>query len=762
MKFTIYTADCREDETNTLYPNRRVISSAEELKDAVSHDHVCALYRGYHRSNDNYLESDCIPMDNDNDHSEDPADWICPEDYSDLLPGISLAVVPSRSDMKEKDGKSARPRHHVFFPVDVISDAEEYAAVKRGIKEAFPFFDEGAMDAARFLFGSKAETITWNEGEKTIDQVTQPVYEEEEKTENGMTGGIIPMGERNNTLSRFAGRVLKKFGDTDYAHQVFLLEADKCEEALSDRELKMIWRSALGFYRKKVVNSPGYVPPEEYNEEFGKPGCLMPGDYSDIGEAKVLAREYSDELLYTAATDYLRYDGRVWNESKQKAIGAMEEFLDLQLADARLLCAVRKQVLLDAGADKEAVESRAKKDIKAFSDEQMKLFLEYAKALDYLSFVLKRRDMKYVLSTLQAAKPMLEIDVTELDADPNLLNTPAGTLDLRKGAGSTRAHDPKDRITKITEVSPSEDGKEYWEDQIRKTFLDNKETMEYVQIALGEALFGKVENEHMTIAYGSGRNGKSTVINSCADVLGTYSGVISADVLTSGVRRNVKPEIAEIKGKRLLIAGELEEGMRLSTSIVKQLCSTDPIKGEKKYKDPFDFIPSHSLILYTNHLPKVGAMDEGIWRRLVVIPFNARFEGKSDIKNYTSFLKEHAGGYILTWLIEGAKKAFDSDFRNSVPPEVEEAIGRYRQNNDWFSHFLEECCETGEGLTEKSGEFYEAYRAFCARSGDYARSTSEFYGEAESRGLERVRKKDGRFIIGARLLSEFEMEPFRS
>ena len=140
------------------------------------------------------------------------------------------------------------------------------------------------------------------------------------------------------------------------------------------------------------------------------------------------------------------------------------------------------------------------------------------------------------------------------------------------------------------------------------------------------------------ISYGAGSNGKSTFWNSIAGALGSYSGNISADTLTVGCKRNVKPELAEAKGKRLLIAAELEEGMRLNTSTVKQLCSTDEIFAEKKYKDPFSFKPSHTLVLYTNHLPKVGAMDDGIWRRLIVIPFNAKIEGKSDVKNYSEHL----------------------------------------------------------------------------------------------------------------------------
>lgn len=93
------------------------------------------------------------------------------------------------------------------------------------------------------------------------------------------------------------------------------------------------------------------------------------------------------------------------------------------------------------------------------------------------------------------------------------------------------------------------------------------------------------------------------------------------------------------------------------TSIVKQLCSTDEVTAEKKYKDPFKYVPTHTLVLYTNHLPRVGANDDGIWRRLIVIPFNAKITGDSDRKNYADFLYENAGGDVLSWIIEGAEKA---------------------------------------------------------------------------------------------------------
>ena len=240
-----------------------------------------------------------------------------------------------------------------------------------------------------------------------------------------------------------------------------------------------------------------------------------------------------------------------------------------------------------------------------------------------------------------------------------------------------------------------------------------------------------------------------------ARVLGGYAGNVSADTLTVGCRRNVKPEMAELKGVRLALAKELEEGMRLNTSVVKQLTSTDDIYGEKKFCKPASFTPSHTLVLYTNHLPKVGATDEGTWRRLIVIPFNAVFEGGSDVKNYADYLFENAGPAVLSWIIEGAKRIIAKDFHLKNPKVVQDAIDDYRGQNDWMSDFLEECCEVGPTFMEKSGELYQEYRAYCLRMGEYTRSTTDFYGALAQRDFERKRMTSGVVVKGLRIKSEF-------
>jgi len=739
MNMTFYRSNGRGNAKNCIYPKKCVVDNEDDCLEVMAFDHVCGKFADFRRGGENFLSSDVEVMDCDNDHSDDPADWIYPSDLERLIgKDVAFFAVPSRNNGKSKDGKAARPRFHVYFPHDPITDSETCAALKRAIQQKFPFFDSHALDAARFIFGNPTEEILWHEGEITIDCIVKP----QEKS--------IPQGQRNSTMSHFAGRVVKRYGATEKAHQIFMEEADKCDPPLPDEELASIWQSACRF-AEKVQSQEGYVSPEDYNGEFCRES-LKPADYSDIGQAKVLAKEYGVELRYTAATDYIRFCGEYWIESKQQAVGAAEEFLDLQLADAKDDVRRAKQALLDVGVAEDDIMSGGKALEKKISGDQTEAYLSYLSALAYQAFVMKRRDMKYVVSALQAAKPMLEISVSDLDRDGFLLNTPDGTYYLPDGLEGRRDHSPEDYITKITAAGPGDQGKELWLDALDKIFCKDKSLIDYVQQIVGMAAVGRVYMEAMIIAYGEGSNGKSTFWNTIARVLGTYSGNMSADALTVGCKRNVKPELAEVKGKRLIIAAELEEGMRLNTSVIKQLCSTDEIFAEKKYKDPFSFTPSHTLVLYTNHLPKVGAMDSGIWRRLIVIPFNAKITGGNDQKNYADYLVENAAPFVMAWIIEGAEKAIGQNFHIPAPACVKEAISKYKSDNDWLAHFLNDCCERGDGYEVGSGKFYSEYRAYCARVGDFTRSTTEFYNAVEQAGFKRVKKKHSMWILGLRQL----------
>lgn len=750
MKFTLYHSDYLETPANCMYPHAVAVTDKDSLLKAVTRDYVCAEYKGSYRNNDNFLCSDCLPVDCDNDHSDDPEEWVYPSDVAAAFPGVGFAVHYSRNHMKEKGGKAARPKFHVFFAIDRITDAGQYSDMKKLVNAIFPYFDTKALDAARFFFGTRKPQV-----EIFDEPMTLTTFLSDEFDANMDTGSygdiVIPEGSRNATLSHYAGRILKRYGNTEEAHAYFAEIAARCDPPLEQHELDSIWRSAQRFF-EKVSSQEGYIPPEQYNQDLQ----LKPSDYSDVGQAMVLAREYEDRLCYTPSTDFLVYNGSFWEESKPKAQAIAQELTARQLEEADTEIKKATDEMMKDGAWELLASMGPKKAAAIFNSAQARSFQKYENATTYRNYAIKRRDSKYITAALKETHPMVEIDQRQLDADEFMLNTPSATYDLRIGLASARGHAAADLITKQTSVDPSDGDVSLWLDALELFFCGDRDLIRYVQEIAGLSAIGKVCVEGLIIAYGEGRNGKSTFWNTLARVLGTYSGNMSADTLTVGCKRNVKPELAEVKGKRLIIAAELEEGMRLNTSNVKQLCSTDEIYAEKKYKDPFSFVPSHTLVLYTNHLPKVGAIDAGTWRRLIVIPFNAKIEGSSDIKNYADYLYEKAGGAILKWIMDGAKRVIERKYDIVKPAVVEEAIRKYKENNDWLTHFLDDCCELGIEFSEKSGDVYNAYRSYCLQVGEYVRSTTDFYVALESAGgFDRRRTSKANVIVGLKLKSDF-------
>lgn len=605
------------------------------------------------------------------------------------------------------------------------------------------------LDAARFFFGTAAADVALYPGRMNLTEFLNEDLFDEYLPQGNFGTSVIPEGSRNATMSRFAGRVIKKYGDTEKAYQTFLEEAAKCVPPLDNAELSTIWHSAQRFYTK-LSQQDGYVAPDVYND----PSCYKPDDYSDVGQAEVLGKYFSRELRYSPATHFIRYSDHYWQESEPGAQSVAHELTRRQLKEAGndLMEALTK--LKNTGAQTILDSTSKTKAEQLMNDQQMEAYQDFLAAKAYQAFAIKRRDSKNITSTLKESHPILEISPRDLDADPFALCTPEATFDLRKGMAGAREHSPEDFITKITSVSPSQKGQQIWLDCLDLIFQGDQSLIDYVQMICGLAAIGKVYVEALIIAYGDGRNGKSTFWNAVSRVLGLYSGNISADTLTVGCHRNIKPEMAEVKGKRLLIVAEMQEGSRLNDSTVKQLCSTDDVFAEKKYKDPFSFKPCHTLVLYTNHLPRVSASDDGIWRRLIVIPFSAKITGKSDIKNYGEYLFDNAGESILAWVIEGAKKVIELDYQIPVPECVKKAIDEYRSQNDWFGHFLADKCEVDASYKESSSALYQAYRNYSMDCNEYIRSTADFYFALEKAGFERIKIHNKRYFKGLRLRAD--------
>lgn len=748
--FTLHTADVTGRQTNSLYPNRHQITNDSDLAVAARFDHVAATYKNNHRSNENFLASDCVVMDIDNDHTENPEEWITPDSLSELMAGVAFMTATSRNHMKIKGTESARPRFHVYYPITQISDASEYAGFKKRLAARFSFFDANALDAGRFIYGNPACKVTVFEGERLLDEWLTVADEQDMFAVFDASTQAIGEGSRNATLSRFAGRVLIRYGNTNQARDLFDRKAALCNPPLPATELALIWDSACKF-AAKVAAQPDYVPPEVYKQLTS----LRPEDFTDVGQATVLAGEYADRICYSPATAWMAYDRGVWEENEPKVQHVVQELTARQIVQAQKELETATQQANQLGVTAMLVAMSKAKALAVFTPEQARVYQQMQAVQEWLKFIYKCRSDRTILAVMRQARPLALINPQVLDGDPYLLNTPSATYDLRDT--SRHEHNPGDMLTKQTALDPSDEGMQIWLDSLAVTFGGDKELIGYVQRVCGLAAIGKVLIEALIIAYGDGNNGKSTFWNTIARVLGTYAETISSEVLIAGKKNNAKHEMAETRARRLLIAGENDEGVRLSTSSTKQLASTDKIAAEKKYKDPFSFTPSHTLVLYTNHLPRVGAMDTGIWRRLIVIPFEQTITPSVDIKNYADHLYEKAGGAVLAWIMEGARLIHAENYRLTPPQQVVAASEAYRAANDWFAHFLEECCQVGQGLSEQSKDLYDAYRSWAMGRGEYVRSTGDFYAAVEKAGYRRRRTARARFVDGLALISEFAL-----
>lgn len=738
MEFTLSRAACSGDPRNTGYPIRESVTSCEQLVNAIAYDHMCGSFKGGKRAKESFLSTNVIVMDCDNEGSDDPKAWVGLNDLDELF-GFDTAfvAVSSKSHMKPKGKKSARPRFHVYFPVEEIDSADECAAFKQKIQKEYPFFDKGALDAARFIYGHKGGEVLWHDGNLGIDQVANQVE--------------ITEGNRNTAMSRFAARLLIRLGDCDEAYEGFCQRAKQCKPPLDEDELLAVWGSARKFYAK-VSKLPGYVPPEVFEEQALYPH--QPKRKTDVGEAIVLAKFAEKRMRYSPATKFLVYEDGVWKESDELAHQVMHDLTEAQIADVQ-------EDLLKARAEFEnrnlAAKFTTRKALRkgeSLSDTEAELIKRLEECESYYNLAVYYQESKHLKGALEEVKPKILISVNDLDANPYLLNTPMGTLDLK--TAELKAHDPMDYITKMTDFHPSMKGMNVWNEALQTFFCGDQELIDYVQQVMGQVLIGCVKEEKLYIFYGDGRNGKSTFTNTCARVLGNYAGAISASVLTQNAKGNVMAQLAEVKGLRLLVASELESNQQLSASTAKTLSSTDSVYAEKKFKAPFKFKPTHSLILHTNHLPNVTDYDTGIWRRLTVIPFEAVIEGNGDIKDYTSYLVENAGEAVLQWMIDGARIVIANQEKIILPKRVLEATNAYKQESDWISDFIEECCVVKSDVRVKALKLYEEYRRYCDSHLEKPRNRKTFKDAIIAKGFKHKKLTQGYVYGGICIRSEFE------
>lgn len=374
-----------------------------------------------------------------------------------------------------------------------------------------------------------------------------------------------------------------------------------------------------------------------------------------------------------------------------------------------------------------------------------------------LAVGVKRKEAEY----LEAAKTIAAIErlartdrrvavsIAEMDADPWLLGTPAGTVDLR--SGDLRAARREDLITKLTAAAPGSE-KPKWANFLGRVTREKPGLAEFLQRYFGHALCGLIRDHRLLFVYGPGANGKSVLLNTIARAFGDYARPLPIEALLDQRTQEHPTAIAGLVGARLVTASEVERGRRWSSVRLKGLTGGDRLTARLMRQDYFDFIPTFKICISGNAIPSLGYIDEAVRRRLLIVPMDWVIPEEERNPYLLEELEPELGG-VLQWLIEGCRD-WDADGLKT-PDVVKTSSAAYFASEDNVGLWIEECCLTGAGIGGNAGELFMSWKLWAERTGERAGSAKAFGQILRQRdGIKPGRRASGRYYDGIDVSAE--------
>jgi putative DNA primase/helicase len=323
-----------------------------------------------------------------------------------------------------------------------------------------------------------------------------------------------------------------------------------------------------------------------------------------------------------------------------------------------------------------------------------------------------------VENMLNSAKPYLAIRADQLDQNPMFLNVLNGMIDL--GTGTLLAHDPNLLITRLINVNYEPHAKfTEWEKFLNLVTGGDQDLQSFLQLAVGYSLTGRTDEHCLFVLYGTGSNGKTTFTETLRLLLGDYAKRVNVETLMQswGSTQAATPEIANMAGARFVLSSEIPENRKLNESLVKDLTGGDAITARKLFANPFTYTPSHKLWIFGNHKPRITGTDEGIWRRIQVVPFSVTIP-KEKRRKMSDVLQVYQGERqgILAWAVAGCVLWQVGGL--TTPDTVQAATEEYRNEQDLVQQFLDENCEMHVDYSVDKDELYKSWKDWCEAAGE--------------------------------------------
>lgn len=337
-----------------------------------------------------------------------------------------------------------------------------------------------------------------------------------------------------------------------------------------------------------------------------------------------------------------------------------------------------------------------------------------------------------VQAALWCAQPALAATVGQFDKNTWILPVLNGTIDLR--SGELYPHNREHYCTKLSPVYLTNGADcPIWKKFLARVIPDI-EVRDFIQRFAGYSLTGDVSEQVLAFLYGGGRNGKSVFLEVLAALFGEYHQAAHIQTLSVKGNAGVPNDVAKLAGARLVTVSEVPEGARMNESLIKDLSGGDTITARFLRQEFFQFVPQFKLWIRGNHKPQIRGTDNGIWRRLMLIPFTEHIRDDEVDSNLKEKLLGELPG-ILTWAVEGCLHWQKCGLK--APQAVAAAVSEYRAESDTLGQFITECCVTYPGARATAADLYARYREWCAASGHFP-GTSTWFGRAlGERGFEK-------------------------
>jgi putative DNA primase/helicase len=432
---------------------------------------------------------------------------------------------------------------------------------------------------------------------------------------------------------------------------------------------------------------------------------------SDIANAKRLTALHGADLKFTTERGWYCWDGRRWaSDEKQVELQARAKHTALAIFDE-----VKSAVDRDARY-KHARRSQSKGAIEA-------------------------------MMWLARSEPGIPACLTDFDANGWLLNVNNGTLDVR--TGQLRPHSRGDLISNLVDIEFNPKAEcELWDAFLWRVTDRNEDLYNYIRRFAGYLLVADTSDQSLHFLYGLGANGKSVFCEVLMRMLGDYAVAVSPDLIMMRRHGGIPNDVARLRGVRVAVMNETTQGARFDEAKLKELTGGDTLTARFLHQEFFDFPPTHRIIIRGNHKPAINGTDEGIWRRLRLVPFTVSIPADEQDRHLLAKLQTELPG-ILNWALEGCREWQRDGLK--PPAIITDAVRAYREESDTLGRFIDEQCNVQKLAQVKSSALFKRYQQFCEEAAERRIPAKDFPAEMQRRGFKWKRTKAGGLFEGVEL-----------